>query len=290
MDQVLGHILVVDDDELICCLLKDILNRQNCAVTTVLNGASALETLRANAFDLVITDVNMPGMNGIVLMEEIKRISPDLPVIVITGGGNEEIAVKALKSGAFNFCRKPFEIEELTRIVKKGLEVKKFSDKQKEVLPFLTVEMSFDMPSDVMLIRSVIHHIYQGARQLGFPEDEFSMRVKLAIDEALNNAIKHGNHSNIDKKVKIRTQISPQKLMVTIRDEGPGFDVSQVPDPKDPSNLHREGGRGVLLISYYMDEVYYNDKGNEVMLVKYAKAKNAGDGTRQMDSGVWSTR
>lgn len=269
-EQFSGNILVVDDDELICCLLKDILARQKCAVTTALNGPQALEILSNAQIDIVITDVNMPGMNGIVLMEEIKKIAPDLPIIVITGGGNEEIAIKALKSGAFNFCRKPFEIGELTRIVEKGLEIKKFSDKQKKVLPFLVVNLSFDIPSDVEYIRSVIHHIYKSAKQLGFPEDEFSMRVKLALDEALTNAIRHGNKCDPLKHVKVKTSIAPDQLEVCIRDEGPGFDVSSIPDPKDPANLYTEGGRGVLLMNYYMDRVTFNETGNEVVLTKYA--------------------
>jgi len=269
-DDFEGKVLVVDDDEMICQLLTDILNRNKIDVVSAYNAKQALDELSLEKIDVVLTDVNMPGMNGIVLMEEIKKISPDLPVIIMTGGGTEEIAVKALKKGALNFCRKPFNIPEISCVVKKGLEAKKLSDKQKEILPFLVVNFCFDIPSDVNYIKSVIHHIYQGAKQLGFPEQEFTMRVRLAIDEAVGNAIRHGNKRDKNKRVKIDVQISPEKLQVKIIDEGDGFDVSNIPDPKDPENLHNEGGRGVLLMGYYMDEIKYNAKGNEVVLVKYA--------------------
>ena len=276
--QTLGKVLVVDDDDLICQLLRDLLTRQNLSVVEALNGYDALKVLSdsessEDAVDVVLTDVNMPGMNGIVLMEEIKKIRPQLPVIVMTGWGSEDIAVKSLQGGAFNFCRKPFNVNEIVKIVKKGLEIKKSYDKNREILPFLVAGLSFDIPSDVNYIRSVIQHIYQVSNQLGFPEEKFSMRVKLAIDEALGNAIRHGNKSDRNKKVKINAKISPQKLQVKFTDEGTGFDVSSLPDPKDPENLNKEGGRGVLLMGYYMDEISYNDKGNEVVLTKYASNK-----------------
>ncbi len=265
-----GKILVVDDDEMICQLLRDILNRNNMDVVPAYNAKHALEELSRQKIDVVLTDVNMPGMNGIVLMEEIKKLSPDLPVIIMTGGGTEEIAVKALQRGALNFCRKPFNIPEISSVIKKGLEAKKLSDKQKEIMHFLVVNFCFDIPSDVIYIKGLIHYIYQGAKQLGFPENEFTMRVRVAIDEAIVNAIRHGNKFDKNKRVKIDVTISPDKLQVKIIDEGNGFDVSAIPDPKDPENLHNEGGRGVLLMGYYMDEIKYNDKGNEVVLTKYA--------------------
>lgn len=266
-----GTILIVDDDDLICQLLRDLLSRNELSVIVALDGFEALKALSAQPVDVVLTDVNMPGMNGIVLMEEIKKISPDLPVIVMTGWGTEDIAVKALQGGAFNFCRKPFNVHEIVRIVKKGLEVKRLSDKQREVLPFIELNLSFDIPSDVRYIRSIIWHIYQMSKQLGFPEKEFNMRVKLALDEALGNAIRHGNNEDVDKQVKIEVQISPEKLQFKITDEGEGFDVAAIPDPKDPENLNNEGGRGVLLMAYYMDKIEYNEKGNEVILTKFAK-------------------
>ena len=266
-----GTILIVDDDDLICQLLRDLLSRHGLSVIVALDGFEALKALTSETIDVVLTDVNMPGMNGIVLMEEIKKLSPDLPVIIMTGWGTEDIAVKALQGGAFNFCRKPFNVHEIVRIVKKGLESKRLSDKQREVLPFIELNLSFDIPSDVRYIRSIIWHIYQMSKQLGFPEKEFNLRVKLALDEALCNSIRHGNKEDINKKVKIEVQISPEKLCFKISDEGEGFDVSSLPDPKDPENLNNEGGRGVLLMAYYMDKIEYNEKGTEVILTKYAR-------------------
>ncbi len=262
-------VLVVDDDEMICVLLKDILSRHNISVVVAYNGVDALSKLGEQDIDLVLTDVNMPEMTGIVLLEEIKKINPELPVIVMTGYGTEEIAVQALQNGAFNFCRKPFNVIEIAQVIKKGLETKKVYEKHKKALPFMKADLRFDIPSDVSYIKSIIYHIYQIAKQLGFPEKEFTMRVKLALDEALCNAIRHGNKDEFNKKVIIVVNVSPNKLEVNISDEGEGFDVSQLPDPKDPENLSKVGGRGVLLMGYYMDEVKYNNKGNEVVLVKY---------------------
>jgi len=96
-------------------------------------------------------------------------------------------------------------------------------------------------------------------------EKQFGLR--LALHEALANAIKHGNRNRPDLPVHIYTRRLPDRLEVRIRDEGPGFNCDAVPDPTEGDNVYQCSGRGVFLMRKLVDEVDYNDAGNEVTLI-----------------------
>ena len=101
----------------------------------------------------------------------------------------------------------------------------------------------------------------------GFSE-ESAFSIKLAMEEAVVNAIKHGNHFDEDKCVLLRYAFNGERLHLVVRDEGPGFDYRHLPDPTDPEHLALPYGRGIMLMNAYMDRVTYSRKGNEVTLVK----------------------
>lgn len=92
--------------------------------------------------------------------------------------------------------------------------------------------------------------------------------VHLAVEEALVNAIKHGNKEDPAKSVHVRVQTSPVRLRVEITDEGDGFDPRLVPDPTDPSRLNIPHGRGLMLIHSFMTHVQYKGRGNELVMEK----------------------
>jgi serine/threonine-protein kinase RsbW len=96
--------------------------------------------------------------------------------------------------------------------------------------------------------------------------DVFS--VKLALEEALVNAIKHGNQMDRTKHVWISYRVQAERFDIIITDEGPGFDPEDVPDPTAIENLERPCGRGLMLMRYYMNEVAYNTHGNTVSMTK----------------------
>jgi serine/threonine-protein kinase RsbW len=101
----------------------------------------------------------------------------------------------------------------------------------------------------------------------GFGEkDLFSMR--LALEETIVNAIKHGNAGDTSKAVRVNYCVAPDRVRVEIEDEGPGFDPAKIPDPLAPENIERPSGRGLFLIRYYMSSVTFNDCGNRVILSK----------------------
>jgi len=123
------------------------------------------------------------------------------------------------------------------------------------------------IPSDTRHARAVLQEVLdQLAGDAWDDGDVFS--VHMAAEEALVNAVKHGNQSNIDKTIHICCQISSQMVQISITDQGSGFNPEAIPDPTSPENLCREGGRGVKLMQSFMSRVQFNDLGNQVMLEK----------------------
>jgi serine/threonine-protein kinase RsbW len=99
--------------------------------------------------------------------------------------------------------------------------------------------------------------------------DKEQFAVRLALDEALVNGIKHGNREDPAKWVSFRYRVTPETVLAEVEDQGPGFDPDHVPDPLAPENLERASGRGLLLMRAYMTWVRHNECGNCVTLCKY---------------------
>jgi two-component system NtrC family response regulator len=115
-------ILIVDDEKNYLLVLEALLGPQGYEIITVNNAHDALRSAREADLDLVITDVKMPGMNGMELLEESKKIKPELPVIIMTAYGSIEMAVEAMKKNAYDYITKPFQNEQLKLTVKKALD------------------------------------------------------------------------------------------------------------------------------------------------------------------------
>jgi two-component system NtrC family response regulator len=115
-------ILIVDDEKNYLLVLESLLGTEDYEIITTDNAQDALRTVREADLDLVITDMKMPGMNGMELLEECKNTKPELPVIIMTAYGSIEMAVEAMKKNAYDYITKPFQNEQLKLTVKKGLE------------------------------------------------------------------------------------------------------------------------------------------------------------------------
>lgn len=133
--------------------------------------------------------------------------------------------------------------------------------------------LDFDFISDYSRMREVQEQIIAAVVANGFAEDDL-FAIKLCVEEALINAIKHGNKLDLSKHVHVRGSVSPARFEITIRDEGAGFERGEVPDPTDPSNWEKPSGRGLLLMESYMTQTKYSDHGRQILMVK-EKSKSA---------------
>jgi len=130
--------------------------------------------------------------------------------------------------------------------------------------------MDVTISSDLAEARRVQNQIEEALQACQYSEhDIFS--IKLALEEALVNAIKHGNQMDPDKRVSIHYGVTPEQFQIEIVDEGPGFNPEDVPDPTSEENIERPCGRGLHLIKHFMTEVAYRGRGNVVWMTKVRK-------------------
>jgi len=129
------------------------------------------------------------------------------------------------------------------------------------------VETTVVIPSNLSAAHEAEKALLDAVAQCRYSEAA-TFAIKLAVEEGMNNAIKHGNRFDAAKKVTLTYKVGQDRTVITIADEGPGFHPSALPDPTADENLEKPTGRGVMLMNAYMDEVAYNDKGNQVRMVK----------------------
>jgi serine/threonine-protein kinase RsbW len=136
-----------------------------------------------------------------------------------------------------------------------------------------TKSRTFSFSSELGAARTVQAEIEAALLAAAFGEKEI-FAIKLALEEGLVNAIKHGNKLDPKKYVHVEYSVSPEKFEIRIRDEGPGFDPCCVPDPLAPENLERPCGRGLLLMRHYMNHVEYSDCGRALHMFKLRNGKH----------------
>jgi serine/threonine-protein kinase RsbW len=128
------------------------------------------------------------------------------------------------------------------------------------------------IPSDTAEARRVQEEIESHLRENQYNEQEI-FSICLALEEAIVNAIKHGNNFNREKKVHVSYSVRPDRFDIDISDEGRGFDPEDVPDPTAVENLERPCGRGLMLMRYYMSSVSYAKNGSAVSMTKFRNGK-----------------
>lgn len=117
-----GKILIIDDEKFITKSIKQHLEKEGCEVMTAETGEEGIETFKADSPDVILLDLNMPGIGGIETLRSLRKLSSDIIVIIITAHGDIETAVSTIKSGAYDFVEKPFELNRISVLVKKAME------------------------------------------------------------------------------------------------------------------------------------------------------------------------
>ncbi|MEW6358542.1 MAG: SpoIIE family protein phosphatase [Planctomycetota bacterium] len=138
-----------------------------------------------------------------------------------------------------------------------------------QVVPREAMSERFVLMTDPKEIQAVETVIRKAMERRGFGERDL-FAVKLAIEEAIINAMKHGNQMDRHKQVVVDFSMNDNGITLEVEDEGPGFNPDQVPDPTSDENLELPHGRGIVLMRAYMDEISYNGKGNRVVMTKYS--------------------
>jgi anti-sigma regulatory factor (Ser/Thr protein kinase) len=251
--------------------------------------------VHAHGPDVVITDLHMPGTDGLALVAALREEAPTIPVLVTTGFGSEEMAVRALKAGAANYLPKRNLERDLIGVLDELLSVASSLARQAVFLGRMTsVEHEFVIENDPDLAGPVVSHVESVMRQMRQVDEGERMQVGVAVHEAVVNAVVHGNleigsdlkdgdwteyHAEVARRkgldpyqarrVTITVRATREPLLtVRVKDEGRGFDPAKVRDATDEENLELSSGRGLLLIRTFFNTVTHNAAGNEITMVK----------------------
>jgi CheY-like chemotaxis protein/anti-sigma regulatory factor (Ser/Thr protein kinase) len=290
------RILVVDDSAMDRRLVTGMLNKHGgWSTQTAENGAEAVGGLKPGALpDLILTDMQMPEMNGLELVRTVKKEYPFVPVILMTAQGSEALAVKALQVGADSYVPKSLLADDLIETVERVLSLAgERKTQQNLMLHMNAMQCSFTLNNDPKMLTSLVAFLQGIIHDTQLFGEAERLRIGVALEEALLNAAYHGNlevsstlretdHSAYyalarqraeiapyaSRRITVDVEVSRDGVRYTIEDQGPGFDPSTLPDPTDPVNLERPCGRGLLLMRTFMDEVSYNAKGNRVTMRK----------------------
>jgi CheY-like chemotaxis protein/anti-sigma regulatory factor (Ser/Thr protein kinase) len=289
------RVLVVDDCAVDRTLAGEILKRDTgFAVEFARDGEEGLEKIAQSPPDLVLTDLQMPGVDGLELVSAVRQRHPRVPVILMTSQGSEEIAFRALQVGAASYVPKSLLPDNLRGTVDKVLQASIDESHYYKTMSCLTrSDRLFTLPNDTSFFTPLVVHLQDECMALNLCDESERIRMGVGLGEAFANAMYHGNlelcsslrETDADgyhrmaqerrrqspyqeRHTEVEVRMSPEKAEFVIRDQGKGFNPASLPDPTDPANLDKITGRGILLMRSFMDEVFFNDKGNEVTMVK----------------------
>ncbi len=292
------RVLVVDDTAVERHLVGNLLNAiEGIEIEYAENGVDALDKLKRAMFNLVLTDLMMPMMDGLQLLDEVSRLYPQTPVVLMTAYGNELLAVEALERGAASYVPKDQKADRLVDTVKKVL-ARSIVRMNGTCLHDCSAKLdaSFNLENDPAQFSRIIDMIQQMFACIAPVRDIDLVRLGIALDEALSNALYHGNLELTlddlqktrnspeslaslteqrrqnpqykDRRISLDVHLTPNSAKFVVSDDGPGFDNEDTFNNRSDDCLESGTNRGTVLMRALMDTVSYNDLGNKVTLVK----------------------
>ena len=284
-------ILICEDETLLAESLSDARARQGYTVDIAPDGELAWElyTEDPKKYDVILSDINMPKLDGFSLIRRIRARDQDKPVIIMTGRNELEFPIQAIKLGVNDFLQKPFPVKKLKSILSNLEELCSFQVQLFKLLPELHQENTLTIPAKQQFISGLIHHLKRHYSTWCDFHKTSPNTIDLCIREALINAVVHGSleissalkqkswkkfekkiqlresmEPYSQRKIKVRVFQMPDSFVVEVEDEGPGFLWRNLHMASNEQNH----GRGLLLIRTIMDEVSWNEKGNLIRMVK----------------------
>ena len=301
------NVLIVDDQKPVREFFTDVLQENGFGTLTAKDGREAIELYRIHRPAFTLTDISMPGMNGLDLLRQIKECNPEAVVMLMTGAGNEAFAVEALRGGAVNYFNKPVDVNELINTLNRYASLAAGYDYELYTREFLREErLNLVLNNDLHRLNHAVQMIVNHCRAV-FPTGEL-YTLRFGLYEMLVNAIEHGNlgityeeksqalednalgalmeervkdAARAGRRVGVVCEISPRGFQCTIEDQGDGFDHSLYSSAPDPAALFEKmggslHGRGIILTLLQFDRVAFSAKGNQVTICKWTN-RNGGN-------------
>ncbi|MDB2526035.1 MAG: ATP-binding protein [Mariniblastus sp.] len=289
-------ILVVDDSSVDRMLVGGLLGKEpTWQIEFAVDGKEGFDRLSdvATIPDVIVTDLQMPRMDGLELVRQVRKSHPLIPIVLITSFGSEQIAIDALRAGATSYTPKTMLQSALIQTIKQVLEM---SNRMQHIVAENETSTGhltryYVLENESSMIGPTIEVLQENLPSWSSRD---RLQIGMALDEALVNAMHHGNlevdsslrdgedgtryyeeiqarkdiEPYVNRRVRIEAEFSDKHICVQISDDGRGFDPGGVPDPTAESNLHKVSGRGLFLIRSFMDQVAHNTAGNQITMTK----------------------
>ena len=246
------------------------------------------------AVDVILIDLGNPQVEGVGLVESLHGLLPHTPIVLMTAPYGVSVALEAVRKGAVNhFPRDLLDSEPAAVLETLRAAARDHHQRRQAAARLDHLSLQFALANDRKQVPAVVHRVAEACLEAGLCDRAAATRVGVALEECLLNAIVHGNlevssalrqedesaydrqieerrarRPYAERRVTLTARISRTEGVFVVEDEGPGFDVSKLPDPTDPEHLFRLGGRGILLMRSFMTAVQFGDRGNRVTLVK----------------------
>jgi YesN/AraC family two-component response regulator len=289
-------VLIVEDDAGIRGMMEKTVQRAGYETLSAPDGAQGLKLFKEFQPELVFSDINMPIMTGLEMLEKIRNIDANSLFIIISTLDSPEFILQALRLKANDYLVKPALGKKLIELLDKYAAIIAGRTKAREVLGMIySMTLGMKIGIDLGLVSKIVDRLMLETEQVIAPDDRIG--VHLGLFEMLTNSIEHGsleisyeeksaamesetqtwksflqerylNPLYASREVDLEYQLSEDRCEWLITDQGPGFDWQSIPDPANPENLLASHGRGVMLATLQFDEITYIGKGNQVRLVK----------------------
>jgi DNA-binding response OmpR family regulator len=279
------RVLIVDDERETNDLLADLVRARGLEPVQVFRGAEVQHALDTADPDVILLDLMLPDRDGFEICEQLKlnRETNLIPVLMVTALGDVKNRLRGVRVGANGYVTKPFTPPQIFAALDEAL-----AWRREHVQKGTTGEIQFDVRSEMTHLHemnNLLSDLYAHTRLT----DRQVKDLKQAVMEMGANAIEWGHRRNADLALRITYRISPDRVTLVIKDQGPGFNPCKLPHAASEDNPigHldvrnelglREGGFGIMLARGLVDEFTYNEAGNEVTLVKHFDAEAAGPG------------
>jgi len=287
-------VLIVEDDYPSREYLINLITLEGYDLRAAENGKEGLEIYKEYDPDVIISDIQMPYMDGLELLSTIREDKSDTIFIVTTAFGSEDYAIEALRRGANNYLKKPIRKNSLVSLLEKYkslVESHKLAEKAQGKI--LKKDISLEFETNIRHIPAIISQLIS---EMGIKLDDSEItNIELGLDELITNSLEHGNLSIsfeekveasnnntmlelyaekmkdeklAKRKLRVHYKLRPKYCEWLIEDEGDGFDWRLIPDPTQSSQLMELNGRGIFITQFLFDEMEYMGKGNMVRVRK----------------------
>ena len=277
------HALIVDSGPELNQLLKNLFDQEDWKIQIAKDNQDALEQNRQRPYDLIITGERTSGQEDIQLLRRLRLVRPHTRLIILTDEFTPGDVLNSIRERAFSYFSRPFSTEKFAEVIRIAM-TEPYWDDGIELLSATPSWVRLSVRCDVLTANRLLQ-FYREASDLPDAESE---EVATAFREILLNAMEHGGKFDPSQYVEVGYVRTRRLVMCKIKDPGTGFSLeelkhSALANPPDQPFQHmaereslgmRPGGFGILMTKKLVDDLIYNDKGNEVLLIKYLDPLN----------------